>query len=94
MIVIIILILIAYGILNIPYANQLASPFLAVVLIYFAVVIYNLRKENRELNNKIDDLKATINDNYNNLIAKLNNKDEITEKTETDCKPSDNMPQE
>lgn len=48
MIVIIILILISYGILNIPYANQLASPFLAVVLIYFAVVIYNLRKENRE----------------------------------------------
>lgn len=44
MIVIIILILISYGILNIPYANQLASPFLAVVLIYFAVVIYKEKK--------------------------------------------------
>lgn len=46
--IILVIILIAYGVLNIPLVNQMASPFLAPVLIYLVWFAYKQMKENEE----------------------------------------------
>ncbi len=46
--IILVIILIAYGVLNIPLVNQMASPFLAPVFIYLVWFAYKQMKKNEE----------------------------------------------
>lgn len=58
--IILLIILIAYGMLNIPLANQMASPFLAPVFIYLVWFAYKQMKENEENKQTIRSLQFQL----------------------------------
>ncbi len=60
MIYFIIIVIIAYGILNIPFANQIASPFLAVVFIYTAVMLHDMYDEQKQIKRELSEIKEML----------------------------------
>lgn len=57
-------ILLAYGILNVPFANQMASPFIAVILIWFVWAYWRdsqkREKDSIKFEKEIDELQLQI----------------------------------
>lgn len=49
-----VIVLLAYGYVNLATANQTASPFLAIIFIYFAYMLHTIRKDQKELIEKIN----------------------------------------
>ena len=44
--IILTIVIIAYGVLNVVFENKLASPFLAIVLIYIIWKLYDIENKN------------------------------------------------
>ncbi len=78
--IILVIILIAYGVLNIPLVNQMASPFLAPVFIYLVWAAYKQMKDNEENKKAIYSLQCQLLEMRNTLFGQgqdsnLNNND-------------------
>lgn len=80
------ILLLVYGFINIPLVNQLASPFIAVILIYFLWKdkinqIDNQEKSN-ELKNELTDIKKLLTEHEIKDVKEnsQNKSDEIKDK--------------
>ncbi len=73
--IILVIILIAYGVLNIPLVNQMASPFLAPVFIYLVWFAYKQMKENEENKKLIRSLQFQLLEIRNILLSQRQEND-------------------
>ncbi len=55
--IILTVVLLLYGYINIIFENKLSSPFVAIVLIYVIWKLYDINKNIKEQNKKLEEIK-------------------------------------